>query len=84
MQQRHSINRGGERNWENAHKAKNIRGIRTPVFGVEFDKRKFCGQEIIDQAADLKMSGGYTRKRNVLCEKCFTQKSNSGACNCTE
>jgi hypothetical protein len=81
MNQRHSINRGGEQNWINAHKNKNIHGVRKPIFGVDFDKRKFCGQEVIDAAAEKQMNQGYGR-RNKKCEKCFTLKAVNGSCMC--
>jgi hypothetical protein len=83
MQQRHSIRRGGERNWENAHKPNsNVKGIKTPIFGAEFDKKKFCGWDVIDQAAEAQMNKGYSKAKNPVCERCFVQKSISGACNC--
>lgn len=37
---------------------------------------------LLDKMADDKMNQGYSKKKNPVCNKCFTQKSISGNCNC--
>lgn len=39
---------------------------------------------LLDRIAEQKLNGGYTRKRNPVCQNCFVRKSNSGNCNCDE
>lgn len=49
---------------------------------LKIDARRMPGEDVLDRAAEQKLTAGYTSK-NVRCTKCFEKKSLSGDCFCT-
>lgn len=44
--------------------------------------RKKLPSWVLDKIADEKMDGGWDRRRENLCDKCWTYRSRNGKCLC--
>lgn len=53
------------------------------LFGVrEFRKFGYVSEDVQDRVADQKISGGWSKSKNKICQTCFTMKSLNGSCEC--
>jgi len=57
---------------------------KSGLFGVrEFRGFGYAPEAVRDAAAERQMNGGWSKKRNPVCETCWVQKPSTGICtNC--
>ena len=61
------------------------RKVQTPGLGKSFGRVSFTpSEEMMEKVYQQSILGGYTKKRNTICNVCFEMRSCTGICSCSE